>query len=98
MSKEYDKRVITLMTQIYCNGLHCGVSLCDDCRDFLAYAHRRIDRCPLGEKKASCRTCAIHCYTPEYRNRAKDIMRYAGPRMVFKHPLMTIVHFIKEMC
>lgn len=96
MKTEQDKRVIEIMTRMYCR-VHHQSELCEECRDFLEYARERIDRCPLGEKKVSCRKCPIHCYSPTYRVKAKQIMRYSGPRMLFKHPWLAILHLIKEM-
>jgi hypothetical protein len=28
------------------------------------------------------------------RDQIKQVMRYAGPRMLFRHPILTIRHFI----
>jgi len=36
----------------------------------------------------------IHCYKPGHKARARMIMRFAGPRMLFRHPLLTLAHKI----
>ena len=82
------------MVGIYCSAHH-GDSpddLCDSCRGFLDYADVRLDKCPYGEDKPTCSNCPIHCYKPERREQAKAIMRYAGPRMLLRHPLLAIAH------
>ena len=84
------------MVDIYCSAHHAqsnGV-LCDDCQEFLDYAERRLDKCPYGDAKPTCTNCPIHCYKPERRAQVKKIMRYAGPRMLFKHPWLAITHKI----
>jgi hypothetical protein len=49
---------------------------------------------PYGTDKPTCANCPIHCYKAGPRARAKMIMRYAGPRMLFRHPYLTITHKI----
>lgn len=67
---ENEKRVVALMIGIYCRRHHvyegtaCKGGLCPECADLLEYAHVRLDRCPHGERKPSCRKCTIHCYAP----------------------------------
>ncbi len=72
-------------------------SLCDDCRELLEYARQRLDRCPHGNRKPSCRKCTIHCYSSARRQQMQAVMRYVGPRMLFLHPLTAIRHLLDEM-
>lgn len=71
-----------------------GVSeaLCGECDRLLAYANGRLERCPFGAKKPSCGHCPVHCYKPAMRRQIKDVMRYAGPRMLYRHPILAILH------
>ena len=82
------------MVGIYCSAHHdsSGNDLCTECRTFLDYADVRLDKCPYGEDKPTCSNCPVHCYKPAERAQAKEIMRYAGPRMLFRHPLLAIAH------
>lgn len=57
-----------------------------------AYAQKRLLFCPFGEKKTTCQKCPVHCYQSRYRQQMKQIMRYAGPRMLLAHPLLTVRH------
>jgi len=87
---------IKAMTAIYCKAHHIrfnGEIHCSSCRDFLAYANEKLDRCPYGTMKPTCNKCPIHCYKKDIREQARIIMRYAGPRMLLKHPILTIKHF-----
>ncbi|MBD5291147.1 MAG: nitrous oxide-stimulated promoter family protein [Bacteroides sp.] len=97
--REKEKRVLDTMFSIYCRRLHGsnGNRLCPGCRDLRDYAFGRVDKCPKGDSKSSCRKCEIHCYAPEYRARIRAMMRYVGPRMLFYHPLMALRHLRNEM-
>jgi hypothetical protein len=85
---------MTKMVGIYCADHHGTVSeaLCDECREFLDYAEVRLQKCPYGDDKPTCSNCPVHCYKPAQRAQAKAIMRYAGPRMLLRHPLLAIAH------
>ena len=48
------------------------------------------------EEKTFCSNCTVHCYRPEMRERIRTVMRYAGPRMLFHHPVMAIRHMIES--
>jgi hypothetical protein len=54
----------------------------------------RLDRCPFGEDKPTCATCPIHCYKPQVRDRIREVMRFAGPRMLWHHPILAIRHVL----
>jgi hypothetical protein len=94
--KHIDREFLTMtrMVGIYCADHHDGSAneLCESCQGFLDYAQRRLDKCPYGEDKPTCANCPVHCYKPTQRAQAKAIMRYAGPRMLLRHPLLTIAH------
>jgi len=82
------------MVGIYCAGHHGGVSgvLCAECQQFLDYAELRLQKCAYGEDKPSCANSSIHCYKTTRTAQARDIMRFAGPRMLLRHPLLAIAH------
>jgi hypothetical protein len=90
-----EEKTIRAMIGIYCRGNHAtGINgnICAVCQTLLDYAGGRIDRCPFGEKKPPCAKCSVHCYKPSLRDQIKAVMRYAGPRMLWRHPLMAIQH------
>lgn len=90
LSREF--RTMARMVGIYCSAHHEVDQLCNDCARFLDYAEVRLEKCPYGEDKPTCANCPIHCYRPEFRERARIIMRYAGPRMLLRHPILAIAH------
>lgn len=93
---EREKRTVTAMIELYCHDHHAveGSGLCTECGDLHAYAMQRLDRCPFQENKTTCANCAIHCYRPERKEQIRDVMRYAGPRMMWTHPAMAIQHLL----
>ncbi|TEW52876.1 nitrous oxide-stimulated promoter family protein [Psychromonas algicola] len=87
-------KTIIAMTDIYCRDHH-STKECQSCEDFIEHAKLKLDRCVYGDKKPACKKCPIHCYKPDKREQARIIMRYSGPKMLFKHPLLAIKHLIK---
>jgi hypothetical protein len=92
MTVARERVTMAKMVGIYCSAHHDADKLCDECRIFLDYAGVRLEKCPYGEDKPTCANCPIHCYKPEFRERARHIMRYAGPRMLLRHPILAIAH------
>jgi hypothetical protein len=85
------------MVAIYCRDRHGRAdSLCEECSRLAAYAEKRLDKCPFGEDKPVCNRCTVHCYSPKMRDRVKAVMRYAGPRMLWRHPVLAIAHLIDQ--
>jgi len=92
-------RTMEKMAGIYCANHHPdqNVSDCEDCQTFLAYAERRLEKCPYEQAKPTCARCPIHCYKRVQRERARVIMRYAGPRMTFRHPWLALLHLADKL-
>jgi hypothetical protein len=89
-------KTIEAMVRMYCNGhKHAragGAKLCEECGALFDYATRRLERCVFGDAKPTCANCLVHCYTAEMRERVRVIMRWAGPRMLLRHPVLAIRH------
>jgi predicted amidophosphoribosyltransferase len=90
-----ERRTVQVMIELYCRDQH-GVreGLCPACSELLEYADQRLDRCPFQEGKTTCANCSVHCYKPAMREQVKAVMRYAGPRMLYRHPILTLFHFL----
>lgn len=93
---EHEKLTVSQMIDIYCHGKHNGRAdgLCPDCQALLSYALLRLDHCRFGERKPVCKKCPVHCYRPDMRERIRDVMRYAGPRMLLRHPVSSLRHLL----
>ena len=85
---------VKVMIGMYCRDHHTheGHGLCPSCEDLTEYAHRRLERCPFQADKTTCAKCPVHCYKPQMRDQIKAVMRYAGPRMLHRHPRMALTH------
>lgn len=89
-------RTIEAMVHIYCRDHHQG-GLCLECKGFLDYAAARLDRCRFGTEKPTCAKCPVHCYRGDQREYVKKVMRYAGPRMLWKHPILSFWHWLESL-
>lgn len=87
-----EARTVEVMIGMYCRDHHKAPDLCHSCRSLMEYSLRRLDKCPFGEGKTVCALCPVHCYKPESRQLVREVMRYAGPRMTFRHPVMAVTH------
>jgi hypothetical protein len=93
---EKEQKTITIMIQIFCGAKHGTAKklLCHKCTNLLDYAKERLRKCVYGENKGACSKCKIHCYKPDMRKQITEVMRYSGPKMVRKHPLLAIDHLL----
>lgn len=92
---ERERKTIGLMIALYCRDHHQGGQRpCAECRELLEYAEHRLAHCPFQERKTTCGNCRIHCYKPTKREKIREVMRYAGPRMIRHHPLLAIGHLL----
>ncbi len=88
-----EAKTVTAMIKIYCRDRHgARDDLCGECRELSEYALLRLENCPFQEGKTTCGNCRVHCYKPEMRDRIRTIMRYSGPRMATRHPVMAVRH------
>lgn len=92
---EREKKTVTAMIRLYCRDLHkVGETLCAECAALHDYAMARLDRCTFGPDKPKCVDCPIHCYKPAMRAAIREVMKYAGPRMMLRHPVLALGHTV----
>lgn len=91
-----EKRTIQAMLRLYCRDHHAsrGGELCGACQGLLDYAWRRLDTCPFQELKPACNHCQVHCYSKRMREQVRQVMRYSGPRLLLRHPLLSLYHLL----
>ena len=93
LSREW--KTMEAMMIIYCRDQHgATAALCPECQGLLNYANVRLDRCRFGEEKPTCAKCPVHCYQRDRREQIKVMMRYASPRMLWEHPVMSLRHWL----
>jgi hypothetical protein len=88
-------KTIRTMARMHCRDLHgTREGLCEQCAALMDYATRRLDRCVFGDDKPTCANCKVHCYNAENREAVRAMMRYSGPRMLLRHPVLAVAHVI----
>lgn len=97
--KQDDLEIVRFMIEIYCRGKHKSGKgeLCQDCEKLWQYVQLRRAKCPFGDKKPFCSNCKIHCHKPDMREKIKEVMRYAGPRMIFYNPRVAFAHLSETL-
>lgn len=91
-------KTVETMVRMYCraHGHERNGPLCSDCGALFDYASRRLERCVFGDAKPACANCVVHCYKADMREQIRVVMRWAGPRIMLRHPIMAIGHMIAE--
>ena len=90
-----EKRMVDAMVLIYCKDHHGYAGApCVKCIELEVYAKGRLENCRYQEKKPVCGKCGLTCYNLENKGYAEEVFTYAGPRMIFEHPLLGLQHFL----
>jgi hypothetical protein len=89
---QHERRIVADMIALYCRKKHSTRELCDDCRALTEYADCRTLACPKMAEKTFCSQCKSHCYRQDMRERIREVMRFAGPRIIFHHPIAALSH------
>ena len=98
-----EEKTIRVMIALYCGHHHGGggrplgaetsaAELCAECAALLTYARFRLAGCRFSHGKPTCARCTVHCYRTDMRERVRVVMRFSGPRMVIRHPLLAVAH------
>ena len=88
-------QTIAAMISRYCQDHHATSAVpCSECEGLLDYATVRLQRCRFGSEKPVCDKCPVHCYQPARREQVQVVMRYAGPRMLWQHPILSLRHWL----
>lgn len=87
-----EQRMLEAMLRSYCRHHHHSQPLCAECGALARYAQRRLERCMFGDEKPTCANCLVHCYKAQMREKVRVMMRWAGPRMLWRHPVLAILH------
>ncbi len=91
-----DQETIRFMIRLYCRKHLKQETPSEEYQQLTDYACLRLARCPFKEKKPTCKNCTIHCYAPEKRKMIQEVMRWAGPRMIFYAPKTAIRHMLQH--
>jgi hypothetical protein len=92
-----EAKTVHAMIAIHCRSQHASSEVpCAACLALWNYADQRLARCPFGEAKPNCARCTIHCYRPAMRERVREVMRSAGPKMALRHPWLSFLHEVVD--
>ena len=92
-----EKKIIDNMIQLYCQDNHKNSNTCESCQELKEYAFKRLISCPFEKDKPACSNCKNHCYNKNQQGRIKEVMRYAGPKMLIRYPKDTILYFYTKL-
>lgn len=71
------------------------VRVCEECAGHLGYAEKRRALCPK-DPKPFCAHCEIRCYRREEASWQRQVMRYSGPRSMWRgHFLDGLRHMLE---
>ena len=102
-----DITLIGKFVEVYCSGKHGATArlpltlpaglgertLCPECSSFLGYAVDKRLKCPLEAEKPTCKHCRIHCYDQLHREKVREIMSYAGRKLMMRGRLDYLWHY-----
>lgn len=96
-----NRKTLKTMMEMYCDAKHAGIekdheNLCGECSVTYLYALDKLKKCPYGDEKPNCTKCAIHCYSEDMRERIGVVMRYSGPRMALRHPVLSLYYLFNN--
>ncbi|MFC2145281.1 nitrous oxide-stimulated promoter family protein [Actinomycetota bacterium] len=92
-----EKITVEKMIILFCSKHHNGTPPCDECVELIDYSRLKLDRCTFGQSKPACSKCTVHCYKPLMREKIREVMRYSGPRLIYHHPVISIVYMINKI-
>lgn len=93
---EEEKKTLELMIGMYCRSVHKEKEICSECKGLLDYSFKRIGMCRWKEEKPNCSDCETHCFKPVMKQKIAEVMRYSGPRMIYRHPVIAFKYLLRK--
>lgn len=84
--------IVKTMIEYHCEIVHSEGKTCEHCKILIDYTSRKLERCRFGSTKPVCKDCPVHCYSPEMKQKIREVMCWAGPKMIFRYPLYAMIH------
>lgn len=88
-----ERNTFEKMLKIYCVDHH-STTLCASCTALLSKLECILGKCPFGDNKPLCSRCSSDCVDAGVRKKIADVMHYSGSRMLYRHPALTVLHFL----
>jgi len=98
MKQEKEIRVVGYMVKLYCRSKHGSKrgQLCKECAELMDYIILRRERCRFGDEKPFCANCKVQCYKPDMKEKVRKVMRFSGPRLLIRHPILVVQHLLES--
>ena len=95
--REKERQTLRQFIQVFCHEKHGKQEgeLCVECHKLLAYAEKRLEKCPLNPKP-KCKNCTVHCYRKKYRIKIKEVMRFSGMHFVKRGRVDWLVRYFNQ--
>jgi Nitrous oxide-stimulated promoter len=93
---ERETKTVRIMVEMFCKRHHDRDELCGGCKKLYNYAEKKIRKCTFGVNKPVCAECTVHCFKPEMRSQIREVMRFAGPGMTLRHPVLALHHLVRK--
>ncbi|MGO8684752.1 MAG: nitrous oxide-stimulated promoter family protein [Thermoleophilia bacterium] len=104
--RQREARTLRLMIALYCHDHHAAApivgargsqvaapaTLCPDCAALAIVCAGALEHCPYGANKPVCATVRCTAISPPGGKKSPRSLRYAGPRMLRRHPLLAVAH------
>ncbi len=88
-----DKGILPIRDERLNHSLNSGdMVLCQDCQKLLNHGIAKLLQC-TQEPKPMCKKCQTHCYTPGYREKMREVMRFSGLYLVRHGRLDLMFHY-----
>jgi hypothetical protein len=69
------------------------LKLCPECQRLLSHGIVKLVLCPYDPKPA-CKKCPTPCYSPSYRRRIRQVMRFSGMYLIRRSRLDLIFQYL----
>ena len=80
--------------QTYVKWSGWKVRLCPECLDLVKESAKHTNRCRHLAYKTFCHHCPTPCYAQSAREKIRPIMRYSGPRIMTRHPVLGVQYMV----
>ncbi|MCX8038466.1 MAG: nitrous oxide-stimulated promoter family protein [Candidatus Sumerlaeia bacterium] len=89
-----EMKIVERFVRVFCRHQHGtnGIGPCGECLDLIAYARKRLEKCPY-DPKPKCKHCPTHCYRPDYRARMRAVMKFSGMHFVKRGRLDWLIRY-----
>jgi hypothetical protein len=69
------------------------IALCPHCYEMVKMAEKHVSGCPHMAYKTFCHSCPKPCYPKAHLEKIRPMMRYSGPRLMLRHPVIAFKYF-----